>query len=73
MWEIANILKISKSSIENHLYQLGYVHCFDVWVPHKLREEDLLDRISAQDPLLKCNENIPFLKTNCEGNERWIL
>ena len=29
-WEIANILKISKSSIENHLHQLGYVHCFGV-------------------------------------------
>ena len=45
--EIANILKISKSSIENHLHQLGYVNCFDVWVPHKLSEKNLLDPISA--------------------------
>ena len=29
-WEIADILKISKSSIENHLHQLGYVNSFDV-------------------------------------------
>ena len=36
MQEVADILKISKSSTENHLHQLGYVHCFDVWVPHKL-------------------------------------
>ena len=28
--EIADILKISKSSVENHLHQLGYVNCFDV-------------------------------------------
>ena len=35
-WEIADILKISKSSIENHLHQLGYVHSFDVLVPHNL-------------------------------------
>ena len=34
--EIADILKISKSSVENHLHQLGYVNRFDVWVPHKL-------------------------------------
>ena len=34
--EIADILKISKSSTENHLHQLGYVNCFDVWVPCKL-------------------------------------
>ena len=34
--EVANILKISKSSAENHLHKLGYVHRFDVWVPRKL-------------------------------------
>ena len=28
--ERADILKISKLSAENHLYQLGYVHHFDV-------------------------------------------
>ena len=33
--EIADILKISKSSTENHLHQLGYVNRFDVWVPFK--------------------------------------
>ena len=38
-WEIAGIVKISKSSIENHLHQLGYVNRFDVWVPHKLSEK----------------------------------
>ena len=28
--------KISKSSIDNHVHQLGYVNHFDVWVPQKL-------------------------------------
>ena len=32
--EIAHILKISKSSFENHLHQLDYVNRFDVRVPH---------------------------------------
>ena len=36
-WGIADIHKISKSSIENHLQQLDYINCFDVWVPHKLK------------------------------------
>ena len=62
MWEIANILKISKLSTENHLHQLGYIHRFDFWVPHKLSEKNLLARISACDSLLKCNENVLFLK-----------
>ena len=60
MWEIADILKISKSSAENHLHQLGYVNRFDVWVPHKLSEKNLLDRISSFDSLVKRNENVPF-------------
>ena len=56
-----NQLKLSKSSTENHLHQLGYVHCFDVWVPHKLSEKSLLACISTCDSLLKCNEKLPFL------------
>ena len=38
-WEMANILKISKSSVENHLHQLGYVNRLDVWVPRKLSDK----------------------------------
>ena len=34
MWKRAYILKISKSSAENHLYQLGYVNRFYMSVPH---------------------------------------
>ena len=42
MWEMADILKISKSSVENHLDQLGYVNHFDAWVPPKLRKKTFL-------------------------------
>ena len=73
MWEIADILKISKSSTENHLHQLGYVHRFDVWVPHKLSEKNLLDHISTCDSLLKSNKNVPFLKQIVTDDEKWIL
>uniref|UniRef100_A0AC11CZU8 Uncharacterized protein n=5 Tax=Ovis aries TaxID=9940 RepID=A0AC11CZU8_SHEEP len=71
--EIADILKISKSSVENHLHQLGYVNRFDVWVPLKLSQKNLLDRISTCDSLLKRNESVPFLKQIVTGNEKWIL
>ena len=63
---------MSKSNDENHLHQLGYVNHFDVWVPHKLSEKNLLDCISTCDSLLKCKENIPFLKQIVTGNEKWI-
>ena len=55
-WEIADTLKMSKSSTENHLHQLDYVNHLDVWVPHKLSEENLLDHIPASDSLLKHNK-----------------
>ena len=42
MHQIVDTLTMSKSSTENHLYHLGYVNCFDVWVPHKLCEKTFL-------------------------------
>ena len=72
-WEIADILKISKSSTENHFHQLGYVNRFDVWVPHKLSEKNLLDHISTCDSLHKRNENVPFIKQIVTGDEKWIV
>ena len=71
--EIADLLRISRSSIENHLHQLCYVNRFDVWIPHKLSEKNLLDRISTCDSLLKLNENILFLKQIVTGDEKRIL
>ena len=35
VWETADILKISRSSVENLLHQFGYVNHFDVWIPWK--------------------------------------
>ena len=45
MQEVAGILKISRSNAKNHLHLLGFVNRFDVWVPHKLSEKNLLDPV----------------------------
>ena len=71
--EIADILKISKSSAENHSHQRGYVNRVDVWVPHKLSKKNPLEHISAYNSLLKRNGNVPFLKQIVTGDEKWIL
>ena len=71
---IANILKISKSSVENHLHYHGYVNCFDIWVPHKLRKKKTFLKVFfASDFLLKHNENVLFLKHVVTGDDNWIL
>ena len=71
--ETTDILKISKSCIQNHLHQRGYINRFDVWVPYKLSEKKLLDHISTCDSLLKCNDNVPLLKQIVMCSEKWIL
>lgn len=71
--EIANELKISHSSVENHLKQLGYVNKLDVWVPHELTEIHRTKRINVCDSLLKRNEYDPFLKRMITGDEKWIV
>ena len=62
MLEIADTLSISKSRIENHLHQVGYVTHFDIWVLCKLSKKTLLDCILASNSLLKHNADVPFLK-----------
>lgn len=71
--ELAEILKISKTTVHEHLVKLGYVNRYDVWVPHNLTEKNLTDRISICDSLYKRNENTPFLKQLVTGDEKWIV
>ena len=72
MQEIADILKIYKLGIEDHLHKFDYVNHFNVWVPHNLCEKNLLDYISACNSLLKHKENVPFIKQIVMGDGKWI-
>ncbi|RLU19787.1 hypothetical protein DMN91_008346 [Ooceraea biroi] len=71
--ELAEILKISKTTVHDHVVKLGYVSRYDVWVPHNVAEKNLMDRISICDSLYKRNENVPFLKQLVTGDEKWII
>ncbi|XP_032690173.1 histone-lysine N-methyltransferase SETMAR-like [Odontomachus brunneus] len=71
--EIADVLQISKSSVENYLHQLGYVSRLDVRVPHELSEAHLIQRISISDSLGKHEKNDPFLNRMVTGDEKWIV
>ncbi|XP_026830642.1 histone-lysine N-methyltransferase SETMAR-like [Ooceraea biroi] len=71
--DIAQIVSVSQKTVVNRSDTLGYVSRFDVWVPHNLTENNLMDRISICDSLLKRNENNPFLKRIVTGDEKWIV
>ena len=60
--EIADILKISKSSTGNHLHQLGSVHHFDVWVPHKVSKKNLFTIFPHAILYLNVMKTFLFLK-----------
>ena len=73
-WEIADTLKISRSSAENHLHQLGYVNRFHVSVPRKLSKKKTFLTIFPHTILyLNVMKNVPFLKQIVTGSEKWIL
>ena len=59
MREMADALKISKSSPENHVCQLGYVNWFDVCVPRMLSKKKLFFTVfqSLQNSLTGKNFN----------------
>ena len=73
MREIAETLKIDYGTVQRHLQQLGYVSRLDVWVPHKLTEENLANRMSICNSLLKRHESDPFLKRIVTGDEKWSI
>lgn len=60
--ELTEMLKISKSTTLEHFPKLGYINCFDVWVPHDLTEKNLKNRIFIRDSLYKRNGETPYLK-----------
>ena len=40
--EIVTYSKYPNQALKNHLLKLGYVNCFEVWVPHKLNRKKTL-------------------------------
>lgn len=71
--EIAARLNLSNSTVHDHMKRLGFVSKLDIWVPHALKEKDLLRRIDICDLLLKREENDPFLERIITGDEKWIV
>lgn len=71
--DIAEKLKVSHATIENHLKGLGFVKKFNVWVPHELKEIHLTQRISICDMHIKRNECDPFLKRFITGDIKLVF
>ena len=71
--DIAETLNLHHSTVHDHLRKLGFISKLDIWVPHKLKEVHLTNRINIADTLLKRNKIDPFLKRLVTGDEKWIV
>lgn len=66
-------LNVPGSTIHDHLKRIGFVSKLDYWVPHKLSEKKLMDRLSHCDMLLKRLNIDPFLKHLVTCDEKWVM
>ncbi|XP_020295376.1 histone-lysine N-methyltransferase SETMAR-like [Pseudomyrmex gracilis] len=71
--EIAKRFGIHHTTVMDRLKKLGMVKKLDVWVPHKLSEKNIMDRILMCESLLKHNSLDPFLKRIITGDEKWVV
>lgn len=69
---MAETLKISNSSVHDHLKKLNYVSRLDVWIPYELNEAQFKARKDICDILIKRERSNPFLNRLITGDEKWI-
>jgi len=70
---MAEKLETSHTTIQTHLERLGKVHKFGIWVPHRLSEQNLAQRVTIASSLLSRNTREPFLDRIVTGDEKWVL
>lgn len=71
--QIAEELHIAHSTVSRQIKKLGLTKKLDIWVPHRLSDKNVIDRIAICDSLLKRNNSDPFLKRIVTGDEKWVL
>ena len=71
--ELADDLGVHHSTVADHLKALGYKSKLDVWVPHKLTDNQKERRCEAAMSLLSFRRRDDWLDTIVTGDEKWCL
>lgn len=71
--EIAKAIGAPKSTVYDHLKEIGKALREGVWVPHQLSESNKMQRITICNSLLCRQQNESFLHRIITGDEKWIL
>ncbi|GFW16912.1 histone-lysine N-methyltransferase SETMAR [Trichonephila clavipes] len=70
---IAQKLKIDHKTVLSHLRKVVFKKKLNVWVPHQLTPQNMMDRIYICEALAKLNEIDQFLKRMVTGDEKWVM
>ena len=72
--EVAKELSVNRSTVIQHLKQIGKVKRLDKWVPHELTENFFKNRhFEASSSLTLHNINKPFIDQIVMCDKKWIL
>lgn len=65
-------LGISDQAVRNHLMQMGRIYKLGKWLPHNLREQQKMLRMSTCLSLLQRFSRCDFLNCIVTGDEKWL-
>lgn len=71
--ELASKLRCDPSTVANHLHAMGKVRKLDHWVPHKLTENNRIQRATICASLLSRHHEVPLFGRIITCDEKWIL
>jgi histone-lysine N-methyltransferase SETMAR len=71
--ELGDIFQVSPTTISTHISRLGYVHKYSRWVPHKLSEVHLTNRITICTSHITRLNSEDFIDRIITADEKWIV
>lgn len=72
-YDLAHRFGCDQKTIWNHLKSIGKICKLSVWVPHKLTNENRIQRTTTCAALLSRIQTDPFFDRLITGDEKWVL
>jgi len=70
--DLAELLKVDQATVVRRLHEMGKIQKAGKWVPHKLSENDILQRFNVCVSLAAKQQRKDFLWKIVTGDEKWI-
>jgi len=70
--ELSKALNVTPKAVSKRLHAMGKIHKEGIWLPHKLSENAILNRLSIAISLLARQRKKSFLWRIVTNDEKWI-